>query len=191
MEININYYQKYIIIIVSINLLILFFFSLLWSKSFYLKLSDQDFIALEQGVQKIYNEELSCKQFKEYDYSISRVNQQTRFCLSSPYYPSFTDFQYLVLPPQRKNKIGTDADIRSKFTELIPIRRIYVRSDSSNLADGNSWDTAFNSIQKAIEATEIAPDYRGIVEIWVAQGIYMGSITLKNGVRLYGGFKGI
>ena len=75
----------------------------------------------------------------------------------------------------------------------------YVNQRSvTGVEDGTTWATAFTTIQPAIDAA--AADGGG--EIWVAQGVYAerrgysydynrdGSLTLKSGVSLYGGFRG-
>jgi hypothetical protein len=62
-----------------------------------------------------------------------------------------------------------------------------------NGADGLSWDTAFTSIQAGIDVAETLGD----PEVWVAEGNYdefrpnpTGSIILKSGVSVFGGFTG-
>jgi hypothetical protein len=50
--------------------------------------------------------------------------------------------------------------------------------------NGQSWSTAYRSVQAAsVIAT-------GGDEVWVAAGTYLGSVQLKAGVALYGGFAG-
>ncbi|MEN6521757.1 MAG: right-handed parallel beta-helix repeat-containing protein [Armatimonadota bacterium] len=62
---------------------------------------------------------------------------------------------------------------------------VYVKSDSPGpLFDGTSWNTAFHSVQRGINAA-VSGD-----EVWVAAGTYLERITLMNGVELYGGFSG-
>ncbi|MBI4557320.1 MAG: right-handed parallel beta-helix repeat-containing protein [Candidatus Hydrogenedentes bacterium] len=76
----------------------------------------------------------------------------------------------------------------------------YVNKDNaSQMQDGTSWTTAFNTVQAAIDAAA-----SGGGEVWVAQGVYgeprtsmmheppvdTGSIVMKAGVHLYGGFLG-
>jgi hypothetical protein len=77
----------------------------------------------------------------------------------------------------------------------------YVDRDNAALArDGKSWATAFTTIQPAIEAAYGA----GGGEVWVAEGVYneertsqihfprvnTGSLVMRPGVSLYGGFAG-
>ena len=61
---------------------------------------------------------------------------------------------------------------------------LYVRSYGSNGHDGFSWAKAKRTVQAAINAS-VSGD-----EIWVKYGTYTECITLKDGVKLYGGFAG-
>jgi len=63
-------------------------------------------------------------------------------------------------------------------------RVIYVSQSASGLTNGWSWSTAYRTVQAAL-ADAAAGD-----EIWVATGTYFGTIRLKEGVALYGGFAG-
>ena len=65
--------------------------------------------------------------------------------------------------------------------------------NASGVENGRSWETAFSTIQPAIDAAGRV----GGGEVWVAEGTYgerrslpLGSLTLKPGVSLYGGFSG-
>ena len=51
---------------------------------------------------------------------------------------------------------------------------------------GGSWEAPFPQLQQAIDAAFSA----GGGEVWVAQGDYQGTISLRNGVKVYGGFTG-
>jgi hypothetical protein len=77
----------------------------------------------------------------------------------------------------------------------------YVDKDNaSTVRNGASWATAFTTVQPAIDAAQRA----GGGEIWVAEGTYgeertspmhfprvdTGSIVMRSGVHLYGGFSG-
>lgn len=66
---------------------------------------------------------------------------------------------------------------------------LYVKPDGSDSNDGQSWPTAFGTIQKAVDSgsyDSAAPD-----EIWVAAGTYLlEDITVDRVVGLYGGFNG-
>lgn len=70
-----------------------------------------------------------------------------------------------------------------KANAAMPV--IYV-SPKGNNTDGNSWSTALNDLQMAIDQA------RPGTQIWVAAGTYSGSfkISAKEGLYLYGGFKG-
>lgn len=74
---------------------------------------------------------------------------------------------------------------------------LYVNVDASGAANGSSWTDAYTSLETAIQAA-VSGD-----EIWVAAGVYYptndyglgaGSrgkhFRLKNGVQVFGGFKG-
>src|SRR5438094_10493439 len=63
-------------------------------------------------------------------------------------------------------------------------RIIYVRQSATGLSNGWSWSTAYRTVQAAL-ADAAAGD-----EIRVAAGTYFGTIQLKEGVALYGGFAG-
>ena len=75
-------------------------------------------------------------------------------------------------------------------------KTIYVATDGDG-TDGNTWTTAYTHIQTAIDAA-VSGDV-----IWVKEGVYYAdplapglvedvdrtvSITMKSGVKLYGGF---
>lgn len=67
----------------------------------------------------------------------------------------------------------------------------YVDIDAPPGGNGTSWQTAFQTIQPAIDAA-IAGD-----EVWVAEGIYAehrdpmtGALILRGNISLYGGFAG-
>lgn len=65
-----------------------------------------------------------------------------------------------------------------------PANVVYVRPGGNDNSDGLSWITAKRSVQAAINAAKAG------WEVWVAAGSYVGVITLKSGVALYGGFSG-
>ena len=79
-------------------------------------------------------------------------------------------------------------------TNAPPEKVFYVNSKFQGAkADGNSWLSAFNSLQQALNAAARA----GGGEIWVKSGIYTpdgddrnSSFELKQGIHLYGGFRG-
>ncbi|MCX6376594.1 MAG: right-handed parallel beta-helix repeat-containing protein, partial [Armatimonadetes bacterium] len=66
---------------------------------------------------------------------------------------------------------------------------VYVKWDSPGsgdppVFDGTSWDKAFHSIQDGVNAAG------SVDEVWGARGTYSGSVILKPGVSIYGGFAG-
>ncbi len=75
------------------------------------------------------------------------------------------------------------------------------KDNTSGVEDGASWDTAYTTIQPAIDAA--SADGGG--EVWVADGIYdelrysdpfsdgvnTGSVIMRENVRVYGGFSGV
>jgi len=62
----------------------------------------------------------------------------------------------------------------------------YVDVDNQGSQDGTQWSKAFTTIQAGIDAA--FDDGGG--EVWVAEGTYSESITLRSGVSMYGGFVG-
>lgn len=60
---------------------------------------------------------------------------------------------------------------------------IYVDADARGAASGSSWTDAHTSLSTAIAGASAGD------QVWVAEGTY-APITLKNGVKLYGGFSG-
>lgn len=82
------------------------------------------------------------------------------------------------------------------FVFVVNARVIHVDSNASSGGDGISWGTAFDNLQDALD------NARNGDEIWIADGIYRptqltdlgdartATFTLKNGVKIYGGFDG-
>lgn len=71
------------------------------------------------------------------------------------------------------------------FTNSAMAATIYVNQSAPGPAhDGLSWQTAFISVQPAINSATSGD------EIWVARGVYRGCISTKDGVALFGGFSG-
>ena len=62
---------------------------------------------------------------------------------------------------------------------------IYVKTDGLDTNDGSSWELAKKTVQAGIDAA-VSGD-----EVWVAQGTYVERITLKEGMKLYGGYSGV
>ncbi len=59
---------------------------------------------------------------------------------------------------------------------------IYVKEGGTG--PGTGWDCATGDLQGAINSAQSGN------EVWVAGGIYQGSFSMKEGVKIYGGFKG-
>jgi len=89
---------------------------------------------------------------------------------------------------------GTPPDIGAYENSLDApkIKVIYVKADATGRNDGFSWINAYTSLQSALN---IAVNYD---QIWVAKGVYKPttgtdrsvSFSMKNMVKLYGGFAG-
>ena len=84
---------------------------------------------------------------------------------------------------------------RQESTPTEKISTVYVNGASTGAnQDGRSWQTAFKTLQPAIELA-----YRGSAEVWIAKGVYTPtagtdrteSFRLREGVALYGGFAGV
>jgi hypothetical protein len=63
---------------------------------------------------------------------------------------------------------------------------LYLAGDAEVSGNGSSWATAINSLQAAIDEAS----RRGGCAVWIKAGRYAGRFTLRDGVRLYGGFAG-
>ena len=97
-------------------------------------------------------------------------------------------------------RIVGNIDINAYEFQAIPASRIrYVKADGNDNADGLSWETAYKSVQKAINDLAAQPGEPG--EVWVAAGTYEptelingngtpASFRMYDGISLYGGFAG-
>lgn len=98
-------------------------------------------------------------------------------------------------------RIVGNIDINAYEFETVPTSRIrYVKTDGSDSNNGQSWGTAYKSIQKAIN--DLALSQPGVPgEVWVAAGTYQptelingsgtpASFRMYDGISLYGGFIG-
>lgn len=96
--------------------------------------------------------------------------------------------------------VGT-IDINAYEFEAVPASRIrYVKTDGSDSNNGQSWNQAYASVQKAIN--DLALSQPGVPgEVWVAKGTYQptelingtgtpASFRMYDGISLYGGFAG-
>ena len=92
-------------------------------------------------------------------------------------------------------------DIGAYEYQAIPASRIrYVKPDGSDMNSGDSWGTAYRTIQHAIDALAATPGMPG--EVWVATGTYEpttylednpnypASFRMSDGISVYGGFAG-
>ena len=92
-------------------------------------------------------------------------------------------------------------DIGAYEYQAIPASRIrYVKPDGSDMNSGDSWGTAYRTIQHAIDALAATPGMPG--EVWVAAGTYEpttylednpnypASFRMSDGISVYGGFEG-
>lgn len=61
---------------------------------------------------------------------------------------------------------------------------LHVSASSDGAGDGSSWSDAFTSISTALASAQDGD------QVWVAAGSYLETITLKEGVALYGGLAG-
>lgn len=69
----------------------------------------------------------------------------------------------------------------------------YVKADAVGTMDGSSWENAFLDLGAAISSAKVYNTENGKkTKIWVAAGTYAinGTVTLQEGVSVYGGFKG-
>ena len=60
----------------------------------------------------------------------------------------------------------------------------YVSTTGDDTRDGSTWQLAKRSVQSALAASQTEG------HVWVAAGTYAGTISLRNGVSVYGGFSG-
>ncbi len=71
--------------------------------------------------------------------------------------------------------------------------RFYVSTEGSSKNDGLSWATAKNSLKEVLDYIgSIYKHEQCAIEVWIAKGTYKhgSSMTMKNGVAIYGGFAG-
>ena len=104
-----------------------------------------------------------------------------------------------LVSSERNRRTGFRLVLKGGSTPLLNHlgRRIFVDDDASNGGNGDSWSTAYKFLQDAIATSQIGD------EIWVAEGIYKpdqgvgqnwgdrnATFSLKNGVKIIGGFLG-
>lgn len=86
---------------------------------------------------------------------------------------------------------GDAGEVQAGWDPTIPTMAYRVNcANTSDLEDGLSWETAFHTIQDAVDAVALL----GEGEIWVAAGTYTATdgqvVAMRPHVRLYGGFAG-
>lgn len=68
----------------------------------------------------------------------------------------------------------------------------YVSTNGRETYDGKSWDKAFALVQTAIDAAAAVATDSDPSEVWIAEGTYRygASLSMRDNVHIYGGFKG-
>jgi hypothetical protein len=83
------------------------------------------------------------------------------------------------------NSKGTGYSADATFTTItLPSNVIFVSSQGNDSNDGRSWSKAKKTISAAMTAANVGE------QVWVTNATYQESVTLKEGVALYGGFSG-
>jgi PKD repeat protein len=90
---------------------------------------------------------------------------------------------------------GQDTETKVDFIQVTAgVRRYVSQNNVSGIEDGLSWQTAYRTIQPAIDSANQA----GGGEVWVAGGIYneerenaAGTVLMRSVVNMYGGFAGV
>ena len=85
-----------------------------------------------------------------------------------------------------KQKGGSaTATLTVNQAEWQPPTIIYVTPAGNDTNDGKSWNTALRNITTAIHVASAGG------QVWVEEGNYSAAVTLKDGISVYGGFRGI
>ena len=143
-----------------------------------------DYLGIDPGVGDVCADPVfACSEFGDFhiqpDSSCRNAGTD-----AAPGLPS-TDMDGQPRAQQGAVDIGAD---ESDGTIWPPSRRIvYVSVEAPPEGDGTSWETAYNTIQAAIDDAA----NRGGAEIWVARGTYYEQVTLCPFAYLYGGFAGV
>jgi hypothetical protein len=83
------------------------------------------------------------------------------------------------------NSKGTGYSAEATFTTItLPTNVIFVSLQGSDSNDGRSWSKAKKTIGAAMTAATAGE------QVWVTSATFQESVTLKEGVALYGGFSG-
>ncbi|HDP99250.1 MAG TPA: hypothetical protein ENN22_08725, partial [bacterium] len=62
---------------------------------------------------------------------------------------------------------------------------VYVNINATGSNNGNSWNDAFNSLQKGIDKAKPKN-----AQVWVAKGTYQENLVMRGNIGIYGGFQG-
>ncbi|QHV99715.1 choice-of-anchor Q domain-containing protein [Spirosoma endbachense] len=127
--------------------------------------------------------------------AINAGNPASQTVVNGPYSATalpVTDFQ------GNQRIVGGRVDmgaVESPTVASAPPMRLYVAaSQTTNIADGLTWSSAFPNLQSALTY----PNSQSLTEIWVAAGTYKPTATttrtlsfqMRNGLAIYGGFRG-
>lgn len=95
--------------------------------------------------------------------------------------PGETDIDGQARPIGAAVDMGCDESTGTAPSPVV----LYVRSDGDDTKDGLTWATAMKRPQVAIDAASLTGG-----DVWVARGVYTGTLKVPEGVSLYGGFSG-
>ncbi len=125
-------------------------------------------------------------------------------------YKALGDYEYTSLPLQQSQTI---TGLHQNTTYVVRTRSTCAEDDTSRwrmvrfttppkaqnryyvaaqgTGNGTSWSDAAGSIEWALNtAAASRAFYHQPVDIWVAEGTYLGSLTVVEGINVYGGFAG-
>lgn len=106
---------------------------------------------------------------------VSPVQVQAQISASDLQYPGVVQITAQNYPSEVSNALP--------FT-LTEAPIIYVTPQGNDANSGNSWANAKRTVEGGINAASAGQ------QVWVKAGVYNEHITLKNGVRVFGGFAG-
>ncbi|MCX7766631.1 MAG: right-handed parallel beta-helix repeat-containing protein, partial [Candidatus Sumerlaeia bacterium] len=94
--------------------------------------------------------------------------------------------QGFTFNPSQRSYTNITVSVKDQnFQAITYPERLYVNDDATGTGDGSSWENACTTL--AGVALYRVPE---IHEIWFAEGRYIGSFTVPNDTRVYGGFAG-